>query len=477
MIKKYGSAHLFILVQVGFIALYIIAYFYRLERIQYEAAGELFNVVNSQSFFILERGRLAVGLSQVLAVLAVRFNLPLDTVISAYSFNHILFFHLSSLIAFYFKNPIGAALALIIPFSGTDSTFFLWPYAELLYGIGLIIIWDSVNLRPDRIRLFWPITILLCVLIVSSHVLAFYLFLCLLAWRVVSNQYTHNYSILPIVIVIFGCWTVYFESRPYQLVSSPSSILNFDTIEQQFFLSLSVLFSDPVTYFILSFSALMVLLGRQKNTLLIFLLFVFVLHGLILIALPGQGRTDFYRSTITVSSLFVLASLKWHHSIASLKPILVGLFFGFLVIITVEKVDTYKLRTEHLFSFVQNTSKLNHGAFIVTKNSGFFRQFPDLDYFLQPETVLFSCLSGCPVSIVAAKYLIPTYNQLGAHFLSNQFDKSADFASEILIRSCKEQHQLNYECHDLLNARYFNIDSRFYAPLAVGASGNLYVAE
>ena len=104
--RRFSEAQIlfFVLIGAGFTLLYILAYHFRLERTQYEAATELFYVINTKWFYLLEKERLVLCFSQLLPLLAIYCNLPLGQVITAYSINHVLFFHVVSLVCLYYDN-------------------------------------------------------------------------------------------------------------------------------------------------------------------------------------------------------------------------------------------------------------------------------------------------------------------------------------------------------------------------------------
>ena len=467
--RRFSAAQLlfFGLISAGFALLYVLAYHFRLERTQYEAAAELFHVINSRWFYVHEKERFIVCFSQVLPLLAVHCKLTLSQVVTAYSINHVLFFHIISLLCLFYGNKTNSLLTLFIPVLGGESSFFIWPYAELLYGCAMLLLWDSIYLSFSKGLRKNLALIVLPFFIVTSHPLVFLLFLGLLLWRRPMKTNSSNIMLLLGVMVSSFILMYTLDSRPYRVLYSPLNFYEqFGSIKQQLIDSYTWLL--PNTYeCLLTFLPLLFVFQMYKRLMpvIYFILFVLTLYAVAFLGVPGIGKAPFYKITISLCLLFVL--LHTHkpkiHQTALLS--FSFLFWGMLTNNVVEASTSVKERTKSITAFVNRVISLEHNAFLLKNNPAFYQKRPELDYFLQPESILFSSIQGQTVSVVSQRYF-------KSSFIANitpctKPKMLAKQVTRVLIDECSNNIRLNYMCHSQLNTDYFNLDEEKYRVLSL----------
>ena len=466
--RRFSAAQLlyFVLISAGFALLYVLAYHFRLERTQYETAAELFHVINSNWFYVHEKERFIVCFSQILPLLAVHCKLSLNQVVTAYSINHVFFFHIVSLLCLFYGSKTNSLLTLFIPVLGGESSFFIWPYAELLYGCAMLLLWDSIYLSFSKGLRKNLALIVLPFFIVTSHPLVFLLFLGLLIWRRPMTAFGSNVKLTLFAMISSFTLLYTLDSRPYRVLYSPEGFYqHFGPIKQQLIDSFTWLLPDT-NECLLTFLSLFFVFQMYKRLMPVvyFLLFVLTLYLVAFLGVPGIGKAPFYKVIISLCLLFVLLHTHKPKNHQGALLSFSFLFWGMLTYNAVAASAPVKERTKTITAFVNRVISLEHHTFLLKNSPAFYQKRPELDYFLQPESVLFSSIQGQTVSVVSQRYFKRSFI---ADIESCTDPKMcANQVTRVLIDECPRSTPLNYTCHSKLNTDYFNVYEEQYQVLS-----------
>jgi len=159
-----------ILYHLAFVLLAVSAIFFYEERLYGDSGAYIFDVINNRTFCVMN-SRFILAVSQWLAVLAVWMHLPLKIVLIAYSLGHVLFFYLLFLIGHYWlKKPYSGPLFILAQLLGVNFTYFAWPFGEVPYGMGVVLLIIMMLISLTRINWWqWMLIGLLTFLVVTSH--------------------------------------------------------------------------------------------------------------------------------------------------------------------------------------------------------------------------------------------------------------------------------------------------------------------
>lgn len=161
--------------------LFLLATYLYKERIFADSGFYVSQFINNK-FFWIECQRIVLAFSQVIPLVAVWLGLQMKYVLLLYSLSHILFFYFLFLFTYYgLRDRHSGLLILLAQVVGIVHSFYT-PMFELYYGVPLLITFYAIwrlNYKSSGI-LIW--LLLLEVLILTSHPLAFMLFLFLLLY-------------------------------------------------------------------------------------------------------------------------------------------------------------------------------------------------------------------------------------------------------------------------------------------------------
>lgn len=466
---KFGSlSWSFLLIQLGFIILYALAYYFRYERAQLEAARELFHVINHESFWILDNGRFIVGLSQVLPLIAVKLQLHLDVVVASYSINHVLFFHVISSICWLFDKKNSAFNSLLIPVLGSDASFFSWPFGEVLYGCGLLLLWDLVNDRIDNRFSGIIVKLILCFLLLTSHPLVFLLFVGLLLWRR-QHSFGYNLSLKQIAVMCFLYVLIswFFNTRIFFTLNNPATYFQLENLGEELSLTLSGLFLEAWPQLIIVLIASILLFRYNYRTMIAFMGLTVLLYLAIFLSVAGLARASFYSLAISFAGVFVVCNSQFSRPDRSLTRLVGILTFTVLVLLTLTRSNDPIRRHESLTELTQRIAVVDRDAVAIKKNTAKKLRLPVFDFYLQPEALLVSCATGDCISIIYAPNFQNDFSTESAN------SKLVSEVSKALISDCKADRTINYECHGKLNDTYFKLEANRYAVLTFNKSGEL----
>ena len=125
---------LIILGHLFFVALFILSLLFFKERLSYDAAHYLFELINSKTFFIAHLRPIAV-VSQVLPLIGIWINVSMKNLMILYSIGDILYYYSLFIFAIYFLKDLYCGIAIILTICIAVTYSFFCPVTELLQGL------------------------------------------------------------------------------------------------------------------------------------------------------------------------------------------------------------------------------------------------------------------------------------------------------------------------------------------------------
>jgi len=163
------------------IVLFILATLLYKERIFADSGFYVSQFINNKMFWI-ECQRIVLAFSQILPLAAVWLGIQIKYVLLLYSLSHVLFFYFLFLLTYYgLRDRQSGLLILIAQVVGIMHSFFT-PMFELYYGVPLLITFYAIWRLKYRSGGVLALLLILEVLILTSHPLAFMLFLFLMLY-------------------------------------------------------------------------------------------------------------------------------------------------------------------------------------------------------------------------------------------------------------------------------------------------------
>lgn len=431
-------------------ALYVLAYHFRFERTHLETAQELMCIINKEWFCVAVHGRFTVMLSQFTALILVKAGASLDSIITAYSLHQVAFFHLLSIACLALGSWRAAIIQVAIPVAAIGTSYFMWPFAELLYGLGIVLtawaLWRGV---PTMHRWKKIAIGLLVFMVFASHPLAVIVLVLLVVLEQVSvnRQFFFRPLALLILYVIYRwCFS------PFVPVTSTDEpmLLN----ETFGFMMAPKMFLDLWGLIVLMLLTLVVV---EKSVIKIVLVLSAILMAGVAIQIAGHS-VELYHAVVVVMALHVILQGQYMQ-IAGLKraSLLVGVFVLFNMGRTLKDSVVFTARKDLIKQLVKEARSANQ-PHSVLENA---RQLLPDDYILlspsfRHETLLLSGISGDPVSIIDAANFSILCEDLGVEITSVD---PAEGVEEVL-NDCNITEAIFYfRCDAELNQTYFPLDA------------------
>jgi len=173
------------------------------ERIFADSGFYVSQFVNNRSFWI-ECQRVVLAISQLLPLSAVWLGLDLRYVLILYSVSHVLFFYALFLFVYYGLRDRRSGLLIILSQTVGIMYSFFTPMFELYYGVPLLITFYAIWRLNIRASLIVLILVVIEILVLLSHPLAFMLFPFLLLYDFSRKKPKPVFLYIIIAVVMAG---------------------------------------------------------------------------------------------------------------------------------------------------------------------------------------------------------------------------------------------------------------------------------
>lgn len=296
---------------IALLLLFVDLYFYR-AKLSDDAAYYLFQIVNSESFFIAHR-RLISHAIEILPYFLTKISAPMDLIIFSFVLNQWLFLTSCLIItAFVFKDLKATCGALFAILLGTQLNYFN-PVSELIWSTPLFFIFGCLLKQRNSSHLA-VMSAFLATLLIFSHPLNSIIVFCILILnQFYLNEWPSKFNIslfVGVTILIFMHNNILddYEKNPLQYgkpenYNPISAILSFSYAES----ALAALREYPgaVTLPVLTvFLFLRQRLGRLIGPYLLFTAGHFFLTMYFFSFLPAGGILERFLYPITVLTCF-----------------------------------------------------------------------------------------------------------------------------------------------------------------------------
>jgi hypothetical protein len=182
------------------LALFALAAYTYKARIFADSGFYVSQFINNETFWI-ECQRIVLGISQIIPLIGVWTGLQIKYVLLLYSLSHVVFFYFLFLFVYYgLRDRRSGLLIILFQTVGIMHSFFT-PMFELYYGAPLLITFYALWRLPFRFNVIF-ILLILEVLILLSHPLAFMLFVFLLFYDY-SRETAKPFKYYLAVILVF----------------------------------------------------------------------------------------------------------------------------------------------------------------------------------------------------------------------------------------------------------------------------------
>lgn len=183
--------------------LMILAVYLYKARIFADSGFYVCQFINNQTFWI-ECQRIVLAISQLIPLIGVWFGIPIKYVLLLYSLSHVLFFYFLFIFVYYGLRDRRSGLLIILSQTVGIMHSFFTPMFELYYGVPLLITFYALWRLRYRSTGILIMLLILEVLILLSHPLAFMLFVFLLFYDFSRKTAKPFYYYLLVSLVFAG---------------------------------------------------------------------------------------------------------------------------------------------------------------------------------------------------------------------------------------------------------------------------------
>lgn len=294
--------------------------FYKERLFQSDNAFYAFKMVQINGFEI-ENRRYINALSQLIPLIALKFNLPLKWVFILYSSSFYLIFIFSFLILTQKLKDYRSAFILLLSTVLTIRNIFYLPVAELYQGFGLVLIlWSYLNRSkiPDMFKISWIfLPIFLFAISIFIHPLLLLLLFFVLALFTIKERIYLNKNIVTVGLIFLSISLLEYlliKNSGYEQgrVVPQSEIIS--RIYSIWKLPITIdilLFIKSLWPFLLVVISMFVYLLYKKRFLTLFFIISFASFYIVLccISAPLHDSPFVYENYMSALSIFILLGL------------------------------------------------------------------------------------------------------------------------------------------------------------------------
>lgn len=418
-----------------------------------DAGYYLFHCINKRTFYI-EHHRFVLGIAEILPLIFTWLGLPLKSIIIAYSIGHVIFFALSSMMAYRFNpNSVIPLLIALLGIAGLRESVYT-PQFELYYGLVFVFLAYSLilknNFRSVELILF---TVFLFFAF-TSHPFAVVGFLFVFVLHI-ANFRTINFPLIlsvVLLLIVYIFWKNYtasgYEQGKISLYSTAIKELKFfipfthgkiPGLLKQLFLY----YPDIIALMLFAFTVLIINRKYILSSLAVLMISVALL--LIWMLYPEPGGINRYLEQVYFIFVFAVLSL---FLFLELNPRYLYVFFAvflYRVVIITNLYSRFQTRTEVMDKLLNIAAQRNGQRYYIRQKDMGLEQYDLADWSYGFETM-------CRSSVMHKKTIsIVTEDDL--FFEKNDSLLSPD---QYLFRRWEREYTSD------LNAVYFKMEPGVY---------------
>ena len=376
--KKYSI----LLFTILFSVLLLFAYLFAVERVLFEDASiAIFKLLNYKRFYITNY-RFISALIEIPALIGVKYNASVKTIIYLFSYGYFLPELFIILILIFVLKDYMSLLILLLLLVVLNNFGFYYTYAEYHKGINLSVLFFSMLNNEDRFRenpkVYYVCLVALYIVILFCHplmcIIFFFLSFYLYAEKKIDLQKLKKSAVF--ILITTALKTLLFRSDyDTQKMKLSITFIKDNKMLEGF---TQQLFHHNFVFAVFFIFAIFILIRQNKRKLLLlFSLFSFG-YFIMICMLFGRAKFDYYGEYLFKPLVFFIAVIIVHQSDFKLK--INQLFFAILVMISLSKIYHYrKILTDHTTRYkdilrVMHTHNIKKA--IISKQQGY-----DFDLF------------------------------------------------------------------------------------------------
>lgn len=433
--------------------LFAMATFFYKARIFGESGLYFSQIINNQTFYV-ECQRIVSGISQLLPLISIWIGLEFKYVLLLYSLSHVLFFYFLFLFVYYGLRDRRSGLLIILAQTvGIVHSFFI-PVFELYYAVPLLITFYAIWKLPFRSNALY-ILLLLEVLILLSHPVAFCLFVYLLLYDFRKANIKPLKLYIPVLVVFLGVLAFkYFVMCDYESVKLATQFRFFEN--NQYLLFLNPSYNKTIGIFLLRY-------------------YFEILVGFIFVIVMLASRKQWFRLILVTCAFFAYAFLVNSSNILTPSAYMEQVMFPFVPIVFIPLIYGFSAKRrqgrQNLAVLLISALVVYRLALIYTGSEIFMKRIAQMEQLIETARQ-----KGGSKFVVSSEIIDHGYSQLNwsypietmllsaidANDLTLTIVPDKDFYSDIDEEKI-EANQFIYRKSELktyswLNKRYFHFD-------------------
>ncbi len=443
-----------------FILIALSVYLYK-ERIFADSGFYVSQFINNQ-FFWIECQRVVLAISQILPLAAVWLGLHMKYVLILYSLSHVLFFYGLFLFVYYGLRDRRSGLLIILAQTVGIMYSFFTPMFELYYGVPLLLTFYAIwrlNIRASMVVL---ILLVLEVLILLSHPLAFLLFPYLILFDFSRKKPRPVALYLWLLIVMVGVLVLKaYTLCPYETgklswqfdYSSNKQMLQL--LNPEFYLSLG---KFMLRYYAEVLIALIIVLGmyiyRKDWFRLLLVAGTFAGYLFLVFSVYTIDHSRYMEQVMFPLVPIVFMPLIYgfpkepRPGLQNISVLLISGLIAYRLIIIYTGSDLFTARTRQMENLIDSARQMGGSKFIVSEKN-VDRGYTQLNWSYPLESMLLSSIDGDDLTVT----LIPEED----YYYEGNNTKMGP--QEFLFRKWEIKE------HSWLNSRYLHLDPGAYRTL------------
>ncbi len=437
--------------------LFIMAAFFYKARIFGESGLYFSEIINNKTFFI-ECQRFISGIPQLLPLISIWLGLEFKYVLLIYSLSPVIFFYFLFLFVYYGLRDRRSGLLMILAQTvGIVHSFFI-PVFELYYAVPLLITFYAIWKLPFRKNILF-ILLLLEILILLSHPMAFILFPYLLLYNFRKENAKPFKLYLPVLLVFLAALAFrYFVRCDYGSGKLTSQINFFES--RQYLLYLNPAYTKAFGIFLLrnyfeilagAIIVIMMLASRKQWLRLLLvtttlLIYVFLVNSSDIIEPSGYLEQMMFPFVLIVFIPLIYGfSSKRRQGRQNLAVFLISALVVYRLALIYSCSETFVKRVAQMEQLIETARQKGGSKFIISSeviNHG----YSQLTWSYPIETMLLSAIDAndLTLTIVPDKVFYP------------DIDKEKIGAGQFIYRKSELKD------YAWLNKRYFHFDIGSY---------------
>jgi len=431
------------------------------ERIFADSGFYVSQFINNR-FFWIECQRIVLGISQLLPLAAVWFGLELRYVLILYSVSHVLFFYGLFLFVYYGLRDRRSGLLIILSQTVGIIYSFFTPMFELYYGVPLLITFYAIWRLNIRASLVVLILVVLEILILLSHPLAFMLFPFLLIYDYSRKKQkpVSLYVIITLVmagVIVLKTYTMcpyetgklnwqfaYENNKQYLQMLSPS-----------FYLTFGRYFIRYYSEILIALFLVIVMLTRRKEWFrLLFVLGTFLVYLFLVGSVYTIDRSRYMEQVMFPFVVIAFFPLVYSFpkeprpGLQNISILMVSGLIAYRLFVIYDGSELFVARVRQMENLIESARQMGGSKFIVSPVN-VEKGYTQLNWSYPMETILLSSIDGSDLTIT----IVPEDD----YFYEGNNTKTGP--QQFIFRKWEIKD------HSWLNQDYFHLDPGAYRML------------